>query len=39
MTFVTPVVKTRRHTDVVKQNQVLHELAEANSSSMRTNGH
>ena len=36
---LSPVPQTSRHTDVVKQNQMLDELTETDSSSMRTNRH
>lgn len=34
-----PAAEASRHTDVVEQNQMLDKLAEADSSSMRTDGH
>ena len=36
---LSPVAQTSRHADVVKQNQMLDELTEADSSSMRANRH
>lgn len=35
----SPVVKTGRHRDVVKENQVLNQLTQSNTSSMRTHRH
>lgn len=35
--LLLPTVETRRHTDIVKQDQMLDELTETNSPSMRTN--
>lgn len=34
---LVPVSEASRHADVVEQNQMLHELAEADAPSMRTN--
>lgn len=35
--WLIPVSEASRHADVVKQNQMLHKLAEANTPRMRAN--
>lgn len=34
-----PVVETRRHRNVIKQNEMLDKLTQADASGMRTNRH
>lgn len=35
--WLIPVSEASRHADVIKQNQMLHKLAEANTPRMRAN--